>query len=1331
MRGKEKLWRQTWILPVLMLLMTAFLWRGVQQVNAETNPEEATTQEETQLPTIEVTQYIDGEEYAGQWQYLPLDIGSEHTLSVEAVSSDGSEPIYEWRDSNGNIIGSKDSDTVTIKKGIGYEYYEVTITTENGGYTWCSFSLYPEETLQVTQWIGEEQTNYASCQPGEPVTFAVQAESSYEQDNIRYQWYENNDNQDNKIEGAVGSQYTVEKQNIGSETYSCEVDDGNYTMRYYFNVDMGETLSYTLQINGQDYTEGVEYICTEDSTYTLSVNARTTVSEGTITYQWCEINENNEKLIEEANEASLVVSKPEKRKQYYCKVFDGNKEKQVWFTLYLGDTLSVKQYMDSYPYNGYAFVEYRENENCQLEVRADSSLGKENITYQWFYYDENEDRQELDNNSAIYNYSMQPGKQEIYCDVSDGNCTETLFFRLTTPKTLSTEQYINGKHISYGYFINGDVINLEVQAETTPGNSLEYRWYKDYWSEDGGREELAEVTGNSLTITKEKDTPYSYVCIVSDGSFTETCGFSIYTENTLSLTGYINDDEYNSDRDYYFAQGDKVTLTVVPDSGYKQADFTYEWTKETEDDSVPLEAVEGQPNVCTDTMDPGYTCYECTVSDGNSQNTYYFELYEDVNRPTLTCIPYIDGVRYLEDEVYKEDCKKGESFTLRAEAWTETAEDSITYMWQVYDGDQWNTLDETGDTITAVMSSNYMEYCCTIRSGNSEQELSYYLRVEGTASSDGELQIIPYVDGEWSSEIEGVVGETVNLSIEVVDAPENLTYQWFKDSGTPTEVAIKGAIEPEYNYTIQKGITSLRCDIYEKDKEIGSMGFLVKYDTGEKEDTLTARGYIDSVETTYVEFKPGEELTLSVDADSTTDNAVSYKWYDDNEKRLGTGEIYTITPTKYQSLYCKVSDGVSELTLEFELDMVYTWSAAQYIDGIEATEKVCEKNKSVTLEIKTEGESTDELTYKWLNNKNNLLGSEPSLEVSDVKEAATYRCKVSDGYRTEVYRFYLKPEGSISFEIDQYINDEETNEIYLAAGETAELKVDASGTIDGISYRWYISKDGTAYKPLETSQKQTITGDNSNTFYICVIRVGTVEKTVYFNAFFNDTPGEHIHQWNNGVITKQPTQTETGIKTYTCLTCGETKEEILDKLPSTTEDTKPTGPSSPTTQTKPSTQTPQKSPSAQTPAASQAPAIGATLVSSDKKTTYKVTGSNTVEYKKTTANKAKVTIPSTVTYQGRKYQVTSIAAKAFRNNKKLKKVVIPSTVRKIGKQAFVNCKKLKNITIKANKLTAKSIGSKAFKGINPKATIKVPKKKLKLYKKILRTKGVSASVRIK
>ena len=35
------------------------------------------------------------------------------------------------------------------------------------------------------------------------------------------------------------------------------------------------------------------------------------------------------------------------------------------------------------------------------------------------------------------------------------------------------------------------------------------------------------------------------------------------------------------------------------------------------------------------------------------------------------------------------------------------------------------------------------------------------------------------------------------------------------------------------------------------------------------------------------------------------------------------------------------------------------------------------------------------------------------------------------------------------------------------------------------------------------------------------------------------------HSWGVGVITKQPTESSTGIRTYTCSVCGETKEEIL------------------------------------------------------------------------------------------------------------------------------------------------------------------------------------------
>ena len=58
-------------------------------------------------------------------------------------------------------------------------------------------------------------------------------------------------------------------------------------------------------------------------------------------------------------------------------------------------------------------------------------------------------------------------------------------------------------------------------------------------------------------------------------------------------------------------------------------------------------------------------------------------------------------------------------------------------------------------------------------------------------------------------------------------------------------------------------------------------------------------------------------------------------------------------------------------------------------------------------------------------------------------------------------------------------------------------------------------------------------------------------------------------------------------------------------------------------------------------------------------------------------------------------------------------------------------KKLKKITIKSTKLTKKTIGSKAFTGINKKAVIKCPKGKKAAYKKILLKKGMKKSMKFK
>ncbi|MBR4760047.1 MAG: leucine-rich repeat protein [Lachnospiraceae bacterium] len=107
------------------------------------------------------------------------------------------------------------------------------------------------------------------------------------------------------------------------------------------------------------------------------------------------------------------------------------------------------------------------------------------------------------------------------------------------------------------------------------------------------------------------------------------------------------------------------------------------------------------------------------------------------------------------------------------------------------------------------------------------------------------------------------------------------------------------------------------------------------------------------------------------------------------------------------------------------------------------------------------------------------------------------------------------------------------------------------------------------------------------------------------------------------------------------------------------------------------------------------------------------------------AQKKKITIPAKVTLNGKKYKVVQIDAGAFKNNEKLTQITIGKNVKKIGKEAFCDCKKLKTIIVKTTSLKKKNVGKNAFKGIHTNAKAKVPKKKKSAYGKIFKAKGMN------
>ena len=286
------------------------------------------------------------------------------------------------------------------------------------------------------------------------------------------------------------------------------------------------------------------------------------------------------------------------------------------------------------------------------------------------------------------------------------------------------------------------------------------------------------------------------------------------------------------------------------------------------------------------------------------------------------------------------------------------------------------------------------------------------------------------------------------------------------------------------------------------------------------------------------------------------------------------------------------------------------------------------------------------------------------------------------------------------------------------------------------------------------------------TFYSVVIRIPDgsnkfyVEKTTTSTSWFTATAG--IDPDQSFFSTSGKKWYDAGNHQYNCCFSVKAHTKTLDSSTVVTPSVEPTPDAKPTVNPEvqpsvspdsPSEVTPIITPKAvptstPTPAPPSSARVNTSFRVGNLK--YRVTANQVVTcYGTTNSRVTKISIPSTIRYNGVTYRVTSIWANAFKKKSRLTTVSIGHNVSVIGKNAFYKCKKLKKVTIgtgltqinpgafrgvkKGCTITIKSlklkrVSSRIDQSVS-RMTVRVPKRKYTAYKKLLRKKSKTVIIK--
>ncbi|MCD8015542.1 MAG: Ig-like domain-containing protein [Lachnospiraceae bacterium] len=1080
--------------------------------------------------------------------------GDNVILSV-TVTADGTDDMtgyWYWYDEDGYYCEDTTSGTSLTLTSVTtprYYYYQAFDAYGNGSSTYIYVRV--DSGLDYADEDERWQSYYVS--PGESLTLTVGDYTVNDGIDVTYQWYDGDE-----IEGATGSTYTIDSVEERTQ-YNCRVYDGygNWIEFYYYvHVDNA------LYVEADEDTVTVE----PGGSVTLSVTVTATNTDG-LTYLWYWLDEDDNYYEADSAESSLTLTDVTESRYYWCSVCDtyGNSYgvgiyvevdsgltysgssrwtylypspgEDVTLTAYAtandGVELSYQWYddgetidgatsseytLESVEESGYYICEVTDSyggtlylyyyvyiENNLLVSAAASTVtvdlggsatlsvtatadNTDGLTYTWYYYDDG-DYCEADSTSNTLELENIAATRYYYCSVEDayGNSV-TVSIRVKIDTGLAYNDPDNDDEGYYSYSVGYEgSLTLEAKATANEGIELTYEWYCD-----DGDELIDGAAASSYTIESVTESDW-YYCKVSDG-YGGYLWFEYYVYIEAGLT-------VSYTYSHYAVSGSDVTLDV--EASVNSGSLTYQWYAydEEKDGYVLLSDETGSSLTLTNVTEEKE--YYCRVSDdyGNSDTAWFY--VELVTSLSLSYDGYAPVVL-------------GESVELTVEAVSPYS--PITYQWYVYDYDEESYTeldDETGAALTVTPSAaGYSEYKCVVSDGTSTSDAYFYVYAYTlTLTYDDYLKLEP--------------GESGTLTVTATSVLEDaeITYSWYQYVYDEGYVLIED--ENASSLTVDAS-GDYRCIVSDSSSTQYAY-FYVYVDTG-----LSA-----SADSRAILAEAGSTVELSVSA-TTNYGTLSYLWYkwddDGNKVTLGTSESLSLSNLTassdyyYYYYYCTVSDGYNSTTLYLYVYVVdeigeTATSAADAVTmtlGDSGTAVIANSGDYMYYKITPTESGTytfytlsDYDTYGYLYDSNlNLLtsdddsGTDCNFKITyDLTAGATYYLAVRyySSYDVGVFTVYSVAGSEI---LDQCDHENVTHVAAVVATCT---------TAGNIEY-WYCADCETYF----SDEALTVEVSESD---VVIAATG--------------------HIWDGGTVTTAANCTETGVKTYTCTICGETKTETI------------------------------------------------------------------------------------------------------------------------------------------------------------------------------------------